>query len=53
MKLNNGGLIFCKEKSKKDLENMTKENLHDLLNHAVFNEYYELAERVKKELDRR
>ncbi|WP_341662862.1 bifunctional nuclease family protein [Blattabacterium cuenoti] len=46
-------LLFFKEKSKQDLENMTEKDLNTLLNHAVVNECYELAARIKKELDRR
>ncbi len=46
-------LLFFKEKSKQDLENMTEKDLNALLNHAVINECYELAARIKKELDRR
>ncbi|WP_341651781.1 bifunctional nuclease family protein [Blattabacterium cuenoti] len=46
-------LLFFKEKSKQDLENMTEKDLNALLNHAVVNECYELAARIKKELDRR
>ncbi|WP_341654469.1 bifunctional nuclease family protein [Blattabacterium cuenoti] len=46
-------LIFFKKKSKQDLENMTEKDLNALLNHAVVNECYELAARIKKELDRR
>ena len=32
---------------------MTEKDLNVLLNHAVVNECYELAARIKKELDRR
>ncbi|WP_341658513.1 bifunctional nuclease family protein [Blattabacterium cuenoti] len=46
-------ILFFKEKSKQDLENMTEQDLNALLNHAVVNECYELAARIKKELDRR
>ncbi|WP_341661751.1 bifunctional nuclease family protein [Blattabacterium cuenoti] len=46
-------LLFFKEKSKQDLENMTEKDLNALLNHAVVNECYELAAQIKKELDRR
>ncbi|WP_341655935.1 bifunctional nuclease family protein [Blattabacterium cuenoti] len=46
-------LLFLKERSKQDLENMTEKDLNALLNHAVVNECYELAARIKKELDRR
>ncbi|WP_341663934.1 bifunctional nuclease family protein [Blattabacterium cuenoti] len=46
-------LLFFKEKSKQDLEKMTEKDLNALLNHAVVNECYELAARIKKELDRR
>ncbi len=46
-------ILFFKEKSKQDLENMTEKDLNALLNHAVVNECYELAARIKKELDRR
>ncbi|QIK16793.1 bifunctional nuclease family protein [Blattabacterium sp. DPU] len=49
----NSTLLFFKEKSKQDLENMTEKDLNVLLNHAVNNECYELAARIKKELDRR
>ncbi|AER40488.1 MAG: bifunctional nuclease family protein [Flavobacteriales bacterium] len=44
---------FLKEKSQKDLEKMTEKDLNALLNHAVVNECYELAAKIKKELDRR
>ncbi|AWU43838.1 bifunctional nuclease family protein [Blattabacterium sp. (Cryptocercus kyebangensis)] len=46
-------ISFDKEKSEKDLEKMTERDLNALLNHAVVNECYELAARIKKELDRR
>ncbi|WP_185856919.1 bifunctional nuclease family protein [Blattabacterium cuenoti] len=46
-------LLFFKEKSQQDLENMTEKDLNALLNHAVVHECYELAARIKKELDRR
>ncbi|WP_185852934.1 bifunctional nuclease family protein [Blattabacterium cuenoti] len=46
-------LFFNKEKSQQDLEKMTERDLNALLNHAVVNECYELAARIKKELDRR
>ncbi|BBA17132.1 bifunctional nuclease family protein [Blattabacterium cuenoti] len=49
----NNSLLFFKEKSQKDLENMTEKDLNILLNHAVVNECYEFAARIKKELDRR
>ncbi|WP_185871807.1 bifunctional nuclease family protein [Blattabacterium cuenoti] len=49
----NSEFIFYKEKSQKDLENMTEKDLNALLDHAVVNECYELAARIKKELDRR
>ncbi|WP_185852312.1 bifunctional nuclease family protein [Blattabacterium cuenoti] len=51
--MENSGLLFFKEKSQQDLENMTEKDLNALLNHAVVNECYELAARIKKELDRR
>ncbi|AGW86199.1 hypothetical protein K645_2101 [Blattabacterium sp. (Nauphoeta cinerea)] len=51
--IENTGFIFFKEKSQQDLENMTEKDLNALLNHAVVNECYELAARIKKELDRR
>lgn len=51
--MENSGLLFFKEKSQQDLENMTERDLNALLNHAVVNECYELAARIKKELDRR
>ncbi|WP_185857488.1 bifunctional nuclease family protein [Blattabacterium cuenoti] len=51
--MENSGLLFFKEKSQQDLENMTEKDLNALLNHAVINECYELAARIKKELDRR
>ncbi|WP_185849395.1 bifunctional nuclease family protein [Blattabacterium cuenoti] len=51
--IENSGLLFFKEKSQRDLENMTEKDLNALLNHAVVNECYELAARIKKELDRR
>ncbi|WP_185867310.1 bifunctional nuclease family protein [Blattabacterium cuenoti] len=51
--IENSGILFFKEKSQKDLENMTERDLNALLNHAVVNECYELAARIKKELDRR
>ncbi|WP_185876996.1 bifunctional nuclease family protein [Blattabacterium cuenoti] len=49
----NGGFFLFKEKSEKDLEEMTEKDLNALLNHAVINECYELAAKIKKELDRR
>ncbi|WP_185862298.1 bifunctional nuclease family protein [Blattabacterium cuenoti] len=52
-RIENNGLIFFKEKSQQDLEKMTEKDLNALLNHAVINECYELAARIKKELDRR
>ncbi|WP_185855666.1 bifunctional nuclease family protein [Blattabacterium cuenoti] len=45
--------VFFREKSQKDLENMTENDLNVLLNQAVINEFYELAAKIKKELDRR
>jgi Uncharacterized conserved protein len=51
--MENSSILFLKEKSKQDLENMTERDLNALLNHAVINECYELAARIKKELDRR
>ncbi|AFJ90639.1 bifunctional nuclease family protein [Blattabacterium sp. (Blaberus giganteus)] len=51
--MENSGILFFKEKSQQDLENMTERDLNALLNHAVINECYELAARIKKELDRR
>ncbi|WP_185858689.1 bifunctional nuclease family protein [Blattabacterium cuenoti] len=51
--MDNNGIIFYKEKNKKDLEKMTERDLNTLLNHAVVNECYELAAQIKKELDRR
>ncbi|WP_317168705.1 bifunctional nuclease family protein [Blattabacterium cuenoti] len=45
--------IFFNEKSQQDLEKMTDRDLNVLLNQAVVNEYYELAAKIKKELDRR
>ncbi|WP_185861437.1 bifunctional nuclease family protein [Blattabacterium cuenoti] len=51
--MKNSSLFFSKEKSQQDLENMTEKDLNALLNHAVVNECYELAARIKKELDRR
>ncbi|WP_185869205.1 bifunctional nuclease family protein [Blattabacterium cuenoti] len=51
--IENGEFIFFKEKSQQDLEKMTERDLNALLNHAVVNECYELAARIKKELDRR
>ncbi|WP_185860885.1 bifunctional nuclease family protein [Blattabacterium cuenoti] len=51
--MENSALLFFKEKSQQDLENMTERDLNALLNHAVVNECYELAARIKKELDRR
>ncbi|WP_185872382.1 bifunctional nuclease family protein [Blattabacterium cuenoti] len=52
--IENGGFIFFKkEQSQKDLEKMTERDLNTLLNHAVVNECYELAAKIKKELDRR
>ncbi|WP_185856334.1 bifunctional nuclease family protein [Blattabacterium cuenoti] len=46
-------LFFNKEKTQQELEKMTDKDLNALLNHAVINECYELAARIKKELDRR
>ncbi|WP_185872899.1 bifunctional nuclease family protein [Blattabacterium cuenoti] len=46
-------IIFKKEKNQQNLENMTDKDLHLLLNQAVINEYYELAAKIKKELDKR
>ncbi|WP_185863415.1 bifunctional nuclease family protein [Blattabacterium cuenoti] len=51
--IENTSFLFFKEKSQQDLENMTEKDLNALLNHAVVNECYELAARIKKELDRR
>ncbi|WP_041936782.1 bifunctional nuclease family protein [Blattabacterium sp. (Blattella germanica)] len=51
--IENSGFLFFKEKSQQDLEKMTERDLNALLNHAVINECYELAARIKKELDRR
>ncbi|WP_185853500.1 bifunctional nuclease family protein [Blattabacterium cuenoti] len=51
--IENSGFLFFKEKSQQDLEKMTERDLNALLNHAVVNECYELAARIKKELDRR
>ncbi|WP_185851735.1 bifunctional nuclease family protein [Blattabacterium cuenoti] len=45
--------IFFKERTQQELEKMTEKDLNVLLNHAVINECYELAARIKKELDRR
>ncbi|WP_185858120.1 bifunctional nuclease family protein [Blattabacterium cuenoti] len=52
-RMENSSILFFKEKSQKDLEKMTEKDLNALLNHAVVNECYELAARIKKELDRR
>ncbi|WP_185866178.1 bifunctional nuclease family protein [Blattabacterium cuenoti] len=51
--IENSGFLFFKEKSQQDLEKMTERDLNALLNHAVINECYELAAKIKKELDRR
>ncbi|WP_185859481.1 bifunctional nuclease family protein [Blattabacterium cuenoti] len=51
--IENSGFLFFKEKSQQDLEKMTERDLNALLNHAVVNECYELAAKIKKELDRR
>ncbi|WP_185869776.1 bifunctional nuclease family protein [Blattabacterium cuenoti] len=53
IRLENSSILFFKEKSQKDLEKMTEKDLNILLNHAVVNECYELAAKIKKELDRR
>ncbi|WP_185874006.1 bifunctional nuclease family protein [Blattabacterium cuenoti] len=45
--------FFQKKNTPKNLEKMTEKDLNTLLNHAVVNECYELAARIKKELDRR
>ncbi|WP_185871251.1 bifunctional nuclease family protein [Blattabacterium cuenoti] len=49
----NNIFIFFNEKSQQDLEKMTDKDLNALLNQAVVNECYELAAKIKKELDRR
>ncbi|WP_185882554.1 bifunctional nuclease family protein [Blattabacterium cuenoti] len=46
-------IYFKKERNKQTLESMTEKDLHLLLNQAVINEYYELAAKIKKELDKR
>ncbi|WP_185851144.1 bifunctional nuclease family protein [Blattabacterium cuenoti] len=51
--MDNNTILLKKEKSEQDLENMTEKDLNILLNHAVVNECYELAAKIKKELDRR
>ncbi|AWU44397.1 bifunctional nuclease family protein [Blattabacterium punctulatus] len=51
---NTASFSFDKEnKSKKELEKMTERDLNALLNNAVVNECYELAAKIKKELDHR